>query len=574
MMCAIKLMEDKRSRDYQQIAMLSVFTIISAAVDMPDETFFYLGVIMSLLVGFQFILSAWFAQDPDASLTPGELSQVMGRTMSIWVMMLPLCIVLFFAAPRTGGVLGQLRTQDSTSYVGFSDRIELGSVSEIQEINALAFRAVMPLVAPRYLFWRGIVLDTFNGREWFAEARNVPRRISPEGGEIMRQVIYLESSRNSRSIFAMDVPIMINISGVTQVADGAFVYMNRWDRPRIYEAFSVLSNTLRPPSGGIRRNDYLRLPDNFSPAIRRLTEDVLRGVDDRDKPEVLMRYLISPLFSYSLKGLPVSSAPLEEFLLRTRSGNCEYFATAMAVMLRMSGIPSRIVAGYRGGVYNENGGYYMVGQSNAHVWVESWDDAEGVWRRYDPTPASMEAGGESWADVRYGFWSMYIDYINYSVSRFFLEYEGDSRSQLMEAAREFFTSPGGSVGALIGSFHSDRRRIYLLALATAGICLVAVFRRYRRYRKGRVSRSRDERLRNSFLEAMKRRGFVKRPNEGLEEFTEGVARALGLGDPVARAAADFVISFEAFYFKDTPITPVEFERLEGIVRDIRLHSCT
>ena len=86
---------------------------------------------------------------------------------------------------------------------------------------------------------------------------------------------------------------------------------------------------------------------------------------------------------------------------------------------------------------------------------------------------------------------------------------------------------------------------------------------------GRVSRSKDERLRDSFLRAMGGRGFVKRQNEGLEEFTESVTRALGIGNPVSRAAADFVISFEIFYFKDTPITPLEFKRLEGVVRDIK-----
>ena len=576
MMCAIKLMENKQSRDYQQIAMLSAFTILSAGAEMPDETNIYLGVIFSLLAGFQFILSAWFAQDPDASLAPGEISMVVRRAMSIWVLMLPMCLLMFFAAPRAFLNLGgSLQARSNTAYIGFSDRISLGSVSAIQEKRTLAFRAEMPLVAPRFLYWRGLVLDSYNGSEWFAASRRAESPALIQSGSILRQIIFLENSGRHRTVFAIDVPIMINNPGVRQVADGSFMNVNH-NQVRRYEAFSSLSDTITPQSGRIRRNHYLSLPDNFSPAIRELTEDILSGVDDREKPEALMRYLLNAPFSYSLSGLPVSSEPLEEFLLRTQSGNCEYYATAMAVMLRIGGVPSRIVAGYRGGVYNENGNYYMVHQSDAHVWVEAWDNRERLWRRYDPTPAlTEEAGGVGDTGVggvrvaRYSLLYMYIDYINLSVLRIFLEYTGDSRSQLFDTVRGFFTSPAGAMVALRNYFMDDKRRAHVTVIAAAGICLVVIIKLFCRRGNYRVRRSKDERLRDGFLEAMNRRGFMKMPNEGLEEFVEGVAFTLGKGDPVMRAAADFVISFETFYFKDMPITPLEFKRLKGIVRDIK-----
>ncbi|MCL2683909.1 MAG: hypothetical protein FWE55_01565, partial [Synergistaceae bacterium] len=116
--------------------------------------------------------------------------------------------------------------------------------------------------------------------------------------------------------------------------------------------------------------------------------------------------------------------------------------------------------------------------------------------------------------------------------------------------------------------------IHAPALAAAVIPPVAVFLWYRGYMKGSMSLSRDERLRKRFLKAMGRRGFEKRPNEGLEEFAEGVTHTLGIGDPVARAATDFAVSFGAFYFNDTAISPPEFKRLEGVVRDIRLRRRT
>ena len=72
--------------------------------------------------------------------------------------------------------------------------------------------------------------------------------------------------------------------------------------------------------------------------------------------------------------MPLTTHPVEDFLFKYRYGNCEYFASAMAVMLRMSGIPSRLVGGYRGGYYIEVGKYYLIPEKNAHVWVEAYID--------------------------------------------------------------------------------------------------------------------------------------------------------------------------------------------------------
>ncbi|MDR3076897.1 MAG: DUF3488 and transglutaminase-like domain-containing protein [Synergistaceae bacterium] len=567
LMTAVKMLEEKRSRDYCQIAALSVFTIVSAAIDVADESYIYLGIAESILVGFQFILCAWFAQDSESSLTPKEFFQTFGRTMAIWAMMIPVCLALFFVAPRARLTLGQMRIDSPEHTVGFSDRVALGSVSEIQEVSALAFRAEMPLVAPKYLFWRGLVLDSFNGNEWFAGMRTPPDRLPPQGKDMVKQSIFLESGGNYRAIFAMDFPMIINAQGVASVGDGVFVNTNYRNRVRSYSAVSSLSDSIRPASGRIRRERYLRLPENFSPSIHALADEIIGGVEDAGKPAAVMQYLSAPRFSYSLSGLPTSSAPLEEFLLQTRSGNCEYFATAMAVMLRMAGIPSRLVAGYHGGVYNDNGGYYMVNQSNAHVWVEAWDEAESAWRRYDPTPASNEAGGESGGTANYGFWRKYIDYINYNISRVFMEYGGETQSGILEYVRDFIASPGDAISALIEKFSPDRRKVYAAAAILIFLCLIAARMKYPRYGGAFRRRSRDDVLRERFLKAMKRRGFVKKPGDGLEEFSNYIGRRLG-PNAISAAAEEFVVAFEPYYFRDAPIDAAEFKRLEGIIKNI------
>jgi hypothetical protein len=398
--------------------------------------------------------------------------------------------------------------------------------------------------------------------------RGRSERLAPQGGETIKQDIFIETSAYMRSVFALDVPLMVNAPNVAQVADGVFVNTSYRNRLRSYSAISSLSDRLRPPSGNIPRDRYLKLPDNFSPQIRSLTEEIVRGLDDRDKPNAIMEYLSPPEYSYSLVNLPVSQNPLEEFVLQAKSGNCEYYATAMAVMLRMSGIPSRIVAGYHGGVYNDSGDYYVVSQSNAHAWVEAWDDGERVWRRYDPTPASTEAGGGPDYEVRYGFFWKYVDYINYNMSRIFMEYEGDTQSRILDAAREFMASPGAVMEAALDRLYNDRRKAYYVAAVAAFICLVFAAWRCLGYLRARSRRSRDYALKCRFLSAMRRHGFIKGPQEGLEEFARGVAAKRGSGDAVSLFASEFVSSFEEYYFRDIPIGPCEFKRLGGIIKNI------
>jgi hypothetical protein len=95
--------------------------------------------------------------------------------------------------------------------------------------------------------------------------------------------------------------------------------------------------------------------------------------------------------------------PIEDFVANHHSGHCEYFASALVMMLRSQGIPARMVVGFRGGEYNALGDYYQVLQRNSHAWVEAYlppDEARsesppgaelsplGGWLRLDPTPGS------------------------------------------------------------------------------------------------------------------------------------------------------------------------------------------
>ncbi len=82
--------------------------------------------------------------------------------------------------------------------------------------------------------------------------------------------------------------------------------------------------------------------------------------------------------------------PLVSFLFSTRQGYCQQFAGAMALLLRMGGVPARVVGGFTTGAYDRTTGQYRVSDLDAHAWVEAWFSGYG-WVRFDPTPASAPA---------------------------------------------------------------------------------------------------------------------------------------------------------------------------------------
>jgi transglutaminase-like putative cysteine protease len=112
--------------------------------------------------------------------------------------------------------------------------------------------------------------------------------------------------------------------------------------------------------------------------------------------QAVMSYL-SRGFSYN-ENTPVHRYPLESFLFNDKYGYCQQFAGAMAMLLRMGGVPARVAVGFTGGSYNSHGHDWVIGDIDAHAWVEVWFPHYG-WVRLDPTPPVAPARGGKTAIV-------------------------------------------------------------------------------------------------------------------------------------------------------------------------------
>jgi len=140
-----------------------------------------------------------------------------------------------------------------------------------------------------------------------------------------------------------------------------------------------------------RRN--LELPDDLPPEIPQLARAIARRAHAHtplEKALAVQAYLTDPLvFQYDASVPPgAGDDALKDFLFTTHRGFCQQFASAMAVLLRSLGIPSRVAVGFTTGTYDDGAGAYEVTTENAHSWVETEFPGFG-WVPFEPTPARI-----------------------------------------------------------------------------------------------------------------------------------------------------------------------------------------
>ena len=148
----------------------------------------------------------------------------------------------------------------------------------------------------------------------------------------------------------------------------------------------------------------LAVPVGLSPQVVALVEGWRRGAaGGREIVERALHHFHEEKFGYSLNPGTYGENALDDFLFQRRIGFCEHYAAAFATLMRVAGLPSRVVIGYHGGELNRMGNYVIVRQSDAHAWTEVWLQDSG-WTRVDPTeviaPDRISSGLASFLQTR------------------------------------------------------------------------------------------------------------------------------------------------------------------------------
>ena len=426
----------------------------------------FLALAVSTFIGLEMRRSAeGSASAPIGTGTPAarRLNKALGITSgAIAAGALVLGTTIFFLIPRfTAGYMSGFNLQPSL-ISGFSDDVELGQIGEIKHSSSVVMRIEVhgDPKAAQSMHWRGIALTTFDGRRWFDEEHE-PFALteSPDGwlsvdrqakrtppGERpyttpLRYTVLLEPMA-SDALFVAAEPERVRGQFVADVnAGGAALrrtYLVEDQTGSLsnpfhnftnvqYEAISAVPavpGTLLQ-SAGTNYPDgmaslYLQLP-KLDPRIPALARQIVgRASTPYDQAHAIENYLRQH-YAYTLDLATTTPAdPLAWFLFQRRAGHCEYFATAMTVMLRSLGIPARYINGFLPGEYNNVGGDYIIRASDAHSWVEVFFPGYG-WITFDPTPPSDEkpAGLLShlgfyvdWFELQWGEWIINYDFFH------------------------------------------------------------------------------------------------------------------------------------------------------------------
>ena len=555
----IKLLEDKQFRDYMQIYALCIFLLIGSSLISLSIVFMVYFSILATLSTISLILLAYFSQDPEMTIRMDSVAKIIYQSLLICAISIPASSIFFVILPRTNYPILSFLNQSGYARSGFSNKVVLGEVSEIQEDDSAIFRAEMEEVEEGSLYWRGIVLDVFDGIQWKRGAEVPVAQARPMEGRKIVQDIYIEPY-GDKALFALDKPISVVLGSAKRLRHWSspparhpdtLTYSLKEDlHERIrYRAVSVQSRFLLDDS--INRDKYLQLPRDLSTRIKELAKTFDTSHGEAELVDSLLKFIKWGDYKYSLENLPTSASPLEDFLFERKRGNCEYFSSSLAVMLRLAGIPARLVGGYRGGAYNKAGKYYLVLQKNAHVWVEGYITNLG-WTRLDPTPYSLADPAHMYRESLFMQVKLLLDTFNYYWYKLVINYDLNKQLTIIDKIQAAVRKPNFKLNW--GSFDLK----HYLTRASLLLAAVLVIFGLTKARK-----SPERKLIAGFEKRMTRRGYRRHPSEGLEEFVARVAEP-----DLQVKASRFVKEFEEVFYRDRPFRGNAVKQLESTIKDL------
>src|SRR5271157_4766210 len=447
-LAVMKILTAKTNRDYLYTAAIAVVELLAAALLSIDFDFFlflalYLLFAMAALTSGEIRRSTRQAAATARSGLKGLYARLALHSALMTLGILALTAGLFFLLPRTAEAALSRLISHRFYLPGFSSQVTLGEIGEIKT----ASRPVMHIrifssETPGGLKWRGGALAEFDGKRWSGPSRADQAIPVQNGHADLEPSVYRRPGRHinyhvdvdafgSDALFFAGVPEMVDLrySFLLRTATGSYRIGRQSPRGVHYDAYSRLEDppeTSPPPYPApilpLRaRSDYLQLPP-LDPRIPELARAMTAGAAaDLERARAIEGRLRAD-YGYTLE-LPDHEVPdpLAYFLFTRKKGHCEYFASAMTVMLRTAGIPARLATGFQSGVYNPITDFWLVRASDAHAWVEAWIPGHG-WTTFDPTPPDPNRGSFAlltklglYLDAAGTFWQEWV--VNYDISR-------------------------------------------------------------------------------------------------------------------------------------------------------------
>jgi len=580
-LAVVKILTATTNRDNLYIAVIAFLELLAAAI---------------LSINFDFFLClALFLLFAIAALSSGEIRRSMRKApttaraglkhfhsrlalLAAWIALgiLTLTAGMFFLLPRTADAALSTLISHHIRVPGYSDHVTLGEIGEFKTssrpVMHIAIYGNQPMGSAK---WRGDVLTDFDGRMWSRAPREPGDRGTVAiGGHVslgthpgpQRSYRVEFTDLESRNLFFAGIPETVEGLPDATLVDtetGCFRLPQPQPSGFRYDVFSVLEEPPEtapplypPPILDLKhRERYLRTP-SIDPRIPLLAQSMTAGsTGDLGRAHALEQGLRTH-YGYTLE-LPQREVkdPLADFLFVRRKGHCEYFASAMAVMLRTLNIPSRLATGFQMGVYNPISDLWLVRASDAHSWVEAWIPARG-WTTFDPTPPDLSSHPLTlfskaglYLDAAETFWQQWV--VGYDPN-----HQGTLADRIQQAARRlgmgWFDSLSGVENQWFARTKAWTQRFGMASLV--GLLMaywlwsngprlwraMRIRRRVERVRRGEASGADATLLYERMLHVLRRQGYQKPVWFTPMEF----ARSLP-ATPTGRAVEEFTAAYNA-----------------------------
>lgn len=303
----------------------------------------------------------------------------------------PLMLILFVVMPRLGP-LWQVPMVQGAARTGFSDSLAPGDIGQLVKSGGTAFRVTFEGQAPPpgELYWRGLVLDTFDGRRWTLNPQWNTRITKPQttgGLEHLTDYTLIMEPHQYQWLFALAEPISVKANKPRlQITQDGLVAAPMPIHNRLqYSVLSASPMQIKwPELSAFERKRWLQLPSLGNPKTQYLAEQWRAQRLDDTQLVAQALALFRQDFFYTLAPPTLGADVIDEFLFVTKTGFCEHFASSFTYLMRAVDVPARVVVGYQGGRFNSLENYWRVSQADAHAWAEVWLQGQG-WVRVDPT---------------------------------------------------------------------------------------------------------------------------------------------------------------------------------------------
>ncbi|WJG08239.1 DUF3488 and transglutaminase-like domain-containing protein [Aliiglaciecola sp. LCG003] len=387
MACALKLMLLKTDKDYYQLVTTCGFLLGCGFIFQQGIGFSLLYLALTLLL----LLSLASNISPALSF-----KHTVKRVSILVAQSVPLTLLMFLVLPQLQPLWQMPSSKQHKT--GLAEKVTPGDIAKLSQSAELAFRVefdgAVPAIQQRY--WRAIVMEYFDGKSWQVspdrravsrQYRAYNREFKPqlEGQYFSYQII--AEPTHQRWLYGLDIAQPDGLSSDRKIWQGQD-YQLVSETPLVssyqYRLRSYPQAPLNQTIFSLDKRINLQLPEQGNPRTQLWVSDLRRQYPlDADFIQAVQHFFATQPFEYTLQPPLMQNSPVDTFLFDKQQGFCSHYASAMAYILRLGGIPARMVTGYQGGEMRQSN-FLSVYQYDAHAWVEAWHSDLG-WLRYDPT---------------------------------------------------------------------------------------------------------------------------------------------------------------------------------------------